>query len=479
MVYFFALVCLVFGMFLGSLAAFLILRGKQEVAYQVGKAETLPQVALLEERLQGYARSIDDLTQRLGTETSQLEAARQREQKLAAQIGQYHSLLQQERKAAAEKLALLNDAQAKLSDAFKSLASESLRNNNAAFLDLAKTSLERFQESAKTDLDHRQQTIDALVKPVAESLVKVDAKLQEMEKVRIDAYRSVTEQIKALADTHHQLRTETSSLVQALRTPTVRGRWGEIQLKRVVELAGMLEHCDFYQQVSVETGEGRLRPDLLVRLPAKKNIVVDSKCPLLSFLEAIECRDDESRREKYRAHAQCIRNHIAALSKKSYYEQFDQTPEFVILFIPGEVFFSAALEYDPELIEAGVENNVIIATPTTLIALLRAVAYGWRQERLAEHAREIGNLGRELHNRLAKMGSHFAGVGKGLNAAIDAYNKTVGTLESRVLVTARRFSDLDVAALDSELPEISLIEQTPRRLQASELIEQSEKNGEL
>jgi DNA recombination protein RmuC len=478
MVYFFALMCLFLGLFLGSLATFLVMLGKQNAAYLAGKAESLPQVASLQERLQGYERSIQDLTQRLSTVASQLETSRQREQKLATQIGQYHSLLQQERKAAAEKLALVNDAQAKLSDAFKALASESLRNNNAAFLNLAKTSLERFQESAKTDLDQRQQTIDALVKPVAESLAKVDSKLQELEKVRIDAYRSVSEQMKALADTHHQLRKETSNLVQAMRTPTVRGRWGEIQLKRVVELAGMLEHCDFYQQVSIDTDEGRLRPDLLVRLPAKKSIVVDSKCPLMSFLEAIECHDEEKRREKYRAHAQCVRNHITALSKKSYYEQFEQAPEFVVLFIPGEVFFSAVLEHDPELIEAGVENNVIIATPTTLIALLRAVAYGWRQERLAEHAKEIGNLGRELHKRLAKMGSHFAGVGKGLKAAIDAYNKTVGTLESRVLVTARRFSDLEVASLDSEVPEISPIEQTPRRLQASEFLEQSNKNGE-
>jgi DNA recombination protein RmuC len=391
---------------------------------------------------------------------------------LSRKVTQLTEVLSSEREQAKEKLALLDDAQKKLTDAFKVLASESLKSNNQSFLELAKTHLEKFQEGAKGDLEKRQEAINELIKPVKESLEKVDGKIQELEKARVGAYSGLTEQVKSLLDMQKDLRTETANLVNALRTPNVRGRWGEIQLRRVVEMAGMLDHCDFYEQQSADTEDGKLRPDLLVRLPAKKNIVVDSKAPLAAYLEAINAEDDEIRKAKLIEHAQQVRTHMQALGRKSYFEQFSPSPEFVVLFIPGEAIFGAALVHDPTLIEYGVDQNVIIATPTTLIALLRAVAYGWRQEQLAENAREISDLGKELYKRIAGWGGHIADVGKGLHKAIDSYNKAVGSLESRVLVSARKFNDLGAAPADLEIEQVTPLEVVPRGLQATELLAQ-------
>jgi DNA recombination protein RmuC len=378
--------------------------------------------------------------------------------------------LEAEHRGAAEKLALLDQSSQALQDTFRALSADALKSNNQAFLDLARVTLDKTQETARGDLEKRQQAITELVKPVRESLEKVDLKIQEMEKSRAGAYSALLEQVRTLQDTQTELRTETAKLVTALRNPTVRGHWGEMQLKRVVEMAGMVDHCDFQTQQTLFGDDGRLRPDLIVRLPADKSIIVDAKAPLEAYLEAMDATDDETRRARLRDHARQVRAHMTNLARKSYWEQFDTTPEFVVLFLPGESFFSAALEHDPTLIEAGVEQRIILATPTTLIALLRAVAYGWRQENLARNAAEISRLGRELYKRLSDMGAHWVKLGRSLDKAVESYNAAVGSLETRVMVSARKFVELETTTFGVELEALEPVDKTARAMQAPELL---------
>ncbi len=368
-----------------------------------------------------------------------------------------------ERKANEEKIALLSQMTEELRESFQALSSEALKSNNQAFLHLAQSTLEKFQTEAKGDLELRQQAVENLVAPIGESLKKVDDQIRQMESTRDQAYGTLTNQVRSLITTQEKLQSETGNLVRALRTPTVRGQWGEIQLRRVVEIAGMLPYCDFVEQETVHTSTGRLRPDMIVKLPGGKNIVIDVKTPLQAYLEAAEATDDEVRRQKLQDHARQVRTHMSQLSSKLYQEQFEPTPEFVVMFLPGEAFFSAALEQDTGLIERGVAQKVIPASPTTLIALLKAVAYGWNQEKLARNAQEISILGKELYERLRNLGGHVKNVGRELDSAVEAYNKAVGSLESRVMVSARRFAELG-APVAEEIAELTPIEKTTRNL---------------
>ena len=416
----------------------------------------------LRSRTAGLSARLSLMEKELAAEKADLARLQQAHTELVAGKARAESALEAERKANDEKIALVTRASDDLRNAFKAMASDALKSNNSSFLELAKERLERFQTEARGDLENRQKAVADLVAPVRDSLNRVDEKIQQMEVARGDAYGELRAQVQSLITTQKELQSETGNLVRALRTPNVRGRWGEIQLRRVVEIAGMLSYCDFAEQESVTTETGRLRPDLVVKLPGGKHVVVDAKTPLQAF-DAFETTDEDARRACLANHARQVRDHMNTLSGKKYWEQFEATPEFVVMFLPGETFFSAALEQDSGLIEHGVLNRVIPASPTTLIALLKAINYGWNQEKLARNAQKISELGKELHDRLRLLGGHIASVGSGLDRAVESYNKAVGSLESRVLVSARKFAELG-ASVAEDIPELEPIETTARAL---------------
>lgn len=361
-----------------------------------------------------------------------------------------------------EQKLLLAQARHELAESFQALSGEALKQNNEAFLSLAKTTFHALHAEAKGELAQRQQAIDDLVKPLADSLHRYDEQLRQLEQSRQAAYGGLDQHLKLLVETQQRLQQETGNLVNALRAPAVRGRWGEITLKRVAELAGMVAHCDFREQESVMSEEGRLQPDMVVQLPGGRQIIVDAKTVLSGYLDAHEASDEARRLDGLRRHATQVRIRMNELSLKAYWNQFEQAPEFVVLFLPGEQFLGAALEQDPHLIEEGFAQGVVLATPTTLMALLRAVAYGWRQERLAAHADEAGRLGKDLYERMAILAEHLNDVGQSLGKSVLAYNKAVGSLETRILPAARRFKELGVSS-DKEIASLEPIEVVARK----------------
>lgn len=456
-----------FSLSVGILVGWFISASRLNLIREKERSELEAETIRLSERLSAKERQLEETKAAQVQLEADLKKTGAALSSLQASGVELETRLDEERKSSAEKLAVISEARTNLSDAFQALSAQALQNNNQSFLELARATLEKFQEGARGDLELRRRAIDELVRPMKESLEKVDLKIGEMEKIRATAFDTLAEQLRSIGATQSLLQGETSRLVKALRAPTVRGRWGEIQLKRVVEMAGMLNYCDFVEQESVEGADGRLRPDMIVKLPSGRNIVVDAKAPLMAYLEAVEAVDDDVRGGHMVDHARQVRTHLTKLSAKAYWDQFQPTPEFVVLFLPGETFFSAALEQDPALIEFGVEQKVILATPTTLISLLRAVAYGWRQEQIAENAQAISDLGRALYERISLLTGHFADMRKGLERAVDSYNKAVGSMESRVLVAARRFKELG-AATDRDIDEVGIIEKFPRNLQIPE-----------
>jgi DNA recombination protein RmuC len=388
---------------------------------------------------------------------------------LAATRARLEAELAAERRGAAEKLALLQGAETKLREAFSALSSDALRQNNTSFLDLARASLGEFQQTARLDLEGRHKAIEDLVQPLKDSLNKVGGKLEEVEKNRVGTHSALAEQLRSLNQSQHALQIETGRLVQALRSPNVRGQWGELQLRRVVEAAGMLEYCDFDLKQSVDADGARLTPDMIVRLPGGRNVVVDAKVPSSAFLDAIESDDEITRNGKFRDHARQVRDHVVRLGNKTYWQHFQPTPDLVIMFVPGETLLSAAMQHDPSLLEFSLARNVMLASPLTLMALLRAVAFGWQQEKIARNAQEISDLGRQLYDRIRVMAEHFEEVARGLTRSVDAYNKAIGSLESRVLVTARRLKEKGIPAPE-EMPELEVIDHTARALGAPELV---------
>lgn len=455
---------------LTAVVALFLARQRMREIHRQSQLETDIAVSGLNERLQARDDELRRMREQLVESQTAGEGLRQQVGDLRTREAELSTQLGEERRAATEKLAVLETARQQLIDQFKALSADALSRNNQSFLELARSTLEKYQEGARGELDKRQQAIQELVNPVKTTLEKFEQQVQAVEKTRVEAYATLTEQVKSLALSQGQLKQETANLVNALRAPQTRGRWGELQLKRVVEMAGMLDHCDFFEQESVGTEEGLLRPDLVVKLPGGKNIVVDAKAPLAGYLDALEAQDEATRQQKLMDHARHVREHLVKLGRKSYWEQFQPSPEFVVLFLPGEMFYSAALEVEPALIEAGVEQKVILATPTTLIALLRAVAYGWKQEALTDNAREISALGKELYERLAVLADHWGDMGKHLGNAVGAYNKSLASLESRVLVSARKFRDLKAVPDGREVRELSALDITPRSAQAPELL---------
>ncbi len=377
--------------------------------------------------------------------------------------------LEKERAIHAERLKAYDDAGLKLRETFQALSADALKHNNEQFLSLAQTRLQQTRSEAAADIDARRKAIEDLLAPMQKTLEQVDQEIKESERRRVESGAQLMQRVVSLDLMGQNLRDETRRLTDALKRPSVRGRWGELQLRRVVELAGMIEHCHFTEQETIASDNGRIRPDVIVNLPGGKHVIIDAKVPLDAYLRAFEAPDDDARQRLLADHARQVRSHIAQLSAKSYIDKVPVTPDFVVMFLPGEMFFSAALEQDPALIEFGVDKRVIPASPTTLIALLRAVAYGWQQDAMEDNARKISDLGKQLYESVRVLGGHFDSLGTRLRSSLEAYNQAVGSLEGNVLIKARKFRELQAANGGDEIRPLDPIDRVPRMLQAPEL----------
>ncbi|MDR4475131.1 MAG: DNA recombination protein RmuC [Nitrospira sp.] len=429
------------------------------------RAHSRAQAQLLESRERAQRADTMAATLQERVEQQQSELGQLRHALTESQVGRTRAETRIEAlsHSVEDQQSLLAKARQELHESFEALSGQALKQNNEAFLNLAKTSFETLQAEARGELSQRHQAIDDLVKPLEESLQRYREQLQQAELVRQREYGGLDQQLKFMAESHQRLQHETGNLVKALRAPAVRGRWGEMTLRRVAELAGMVMHCDFTEQDSVGSAEGLLRPDMVVYLPGDRQIVVDAKTVLAAYLDAYEAQDDQQRQAHLRRHADQVRTRMEALSVKAYWAQFKQAPEFVVLFLPGEQFLGAALEQNPTLIEDGFARGVVVATPATLMALLRAVAYGWKQEQLSEHAEQAGRLGRDLYERVAVLTDHLNDIGQALRNSVGAYNKAVGSLESRVLPAARKFKDLGISS-EKDIAVLEAAEVEPRSM---------------
>jgi DNA recombination protein RmuC len=436
-----------------TLASRTVAETRAQFAGELAAAQTLSQDA--QRRLADVQATATERQEQLATARAENAALKQDNRWLAEEISR-------QKQSIGSTHELLEKADHRLRDAFQSLAAEALNSNRGAFLDLAKQSIEGFQQQAVMQMDARHKSIDSLVQPMAATLRRVDERLTEAERDRLETYTRLMEQVGNLGSTAQML-------ARSLRTPTVRGRWGELQLRRVCEIAGMLSHCDFEEQPGLDAETGRLRPDLIVHLPGGKRIVVDAKAPLEAFLDAQDAVDEETRLFKLQGHARQVRQHMDKLGSKVYWEQLGDSPEMVVMFLPGETLFSAALQHDLTLIEHGLQNHVLLASPITLIALLTTIAHSWRQEGLTENYREVAQLGREFYDRLFKFTDHFEEMRKKLDGAVQAYNQAAGSFETRVLVSARRFKELGVTTAD-ELPSSEPIDRVPRVLKQAGLM---------
>ena len=445
------------GLALGGTMGWLWAAGRErlrgEMALRAGEGEARAARAAADE-LRRQQTAAGERADRLERDLAEAERARAVAETRADEL----------QRGLADQRAVLEAAERRLGDAFRSLAAEALAANNQGFLTLAAEKLTAARREGDAALDARTRAIETMVQPVRESLDRVDGRIQELERERGQAYGRLTELVRQMASSQDRLQAETGNLARALRAPAVRGRWGEIQLKRVVEIAGMLEHCDFGQQQTLTSDAGvRMRPDVVVKLPGGRRVVVDAKAPLEAYLDALEAASDDERRERMQVHAAQVRAHVLKLGGKSYWTGLEETPEFVVMFLPSEAMYSAALEQSPSLIEDGVARKVLIATPTTLIALLQTVHYGWRQERLAESARKISEQGRVLHERLATLVEHWARLGGALGRAAEHYNAAVASFEGRVVPAVRKLEELGAAGA-KPVPELATVDTRPRPL---------------